>query len=659
MNGAAWHDGVEEAAAHRVPGSPAQRSMLLALLLVAAALRLWDLPHMPYTHDEISALVRIFPTLGETVRTGVIAMDTHPPGVQVFEWVWTKLFGMSEAAVKLPFILLSIAALFFLYRFAFAWAGGQVALVITALLATLQYTVMYGQIARPYAVGLFTTALMADQLTRYLGSGSRRALVGFAMAAVLSAYTHHFAMMLAVFMAATGLFLVGQERIKPYLAACGIAILLYLPNVPIFLGQLGQKGLDGWLARPTALWIPEYLWWLAHCTWAMAAAWILLLACSAALKIRHGGTTTPIWAMALLWGLGPLLVGYGYSLWRSPVLQYSMLLFSFPYLLLGLLAGLRHLPRRWMGALLSLIVLVSTATLIEVRKHYEIFYRSRYEAITKGILEAASTPGRAALVDTPDEVVRFYLQHWHADAGATPYTNLRDMPADRVDSVLRATDASSVFLGFTPGSEPERAAQVQAAFPFLLERHDLEEGQTFLFGASPAAARRDDHTWSSMATPEAIQGNGWNLDPDLPLHADTATRGALRRWDLTGREFGIALEIPVYQISSHDNDVIEASMDVAEAHGGSLRLVAELKVGKESRFYRSTGLPATRTAGTLVCAIPLADLPGHGHGQQLLVYAWNEGGGVARISSVEVKVRSGNPWLYGFFQPLKGPLTYP
>ncbi|MFT3885362.1 MAG: glycosyltransferase family 39 protein [Flavobacteriales bacterium] len=258
-----WRAQVAEAARTLLPGTAVERMTLAALLLLATVLRCWDLPHIPYTHDELSALLRVdYPSLGEAIGKGVVGVDTHPPGVHAFTWAWTRLFGYGEGLVKLPFILMSLLAIVLLYRFAWSWLGGSVALVGTALLATLQYTVMYGQIARPYAFGLFTTALLADQLTRYIGSGSRRALVGITTAAVLSAWTHHFALMLATFMYVTGLFLVAREQRKAYLIAGGVAVLLYLPNVPLFIAQLGWKGLDEWLTAPGPGWILDYAWWI-------------------------------------------------------------------------------------------------------------------------------------------------------------------------------------------------------------------------------------------------------------------------------------------------------------------------------------------------------------------------------------------------------------
>lgn len=658
MSTGTWREQVRRSALVKVPGTTMERWGLLALLVLAATLRLWNLPGIPYTHDEISALVRLRPGFLDALRNVVVEIDAHPPGVQLFEWAWTRMFGMGEAAVKLPFILMSVAALFLLYRFAFAWCGGTVALVTMAILAVLQYTVMYGQIARPYAAGFFTTALLADQLTRYLGSGSRRALAGMALAAVLSAYTHHFSLLLAAIMAVTGLFLVRAESRKAYLVASGVAVLAYLPNVPNFFRQLDVKGLTAWLAPPTVHWLPDYLWWIAHCSVVFAGALSLLLLTSAALRIRNRGSVGPLWAISLAWGILPLAIGYAYSVWRAPVLQYSVVLFSFPYMLIGALAGLRHLRPGWALLVAGTVAALGAGTLITVRKHYEIFYRSRYELAAQGIIAASSVPGRMALYDGPGEVIGFYLDLWKVDKAKLSYAELRGMPVERLDSLLHASSASEVFLGATAGAEPERAARIQAMFPFLLERHDVEEGQTFLFGAGPSTKRLDDHAWSSRVAPDAIKGEDWSVDADLPLLQDS-TGHAPRRWDFTGREFGILLEKPVYEVAKGDNDVLEVRMDATGVSGGGLKLVAELREGETTTFYRSQPCPVRMGAGTLITAIPFADLPGHGQGQRLRVYVWNEGGNPAQVASLEARVRSGNPWLYGLFQPLKGPLIYP
>lgn len=653
-----WRERVAAAARTWLPGSSTERIVLGALLLLALVLRCWDLPHIPYTHDELSALIRVdYPSLHDAISKGVVGVDTHPPGVHAFLWAWTKLFGTGEGVVKLPFIVLSVLAIVLLYRFAQAWVGGVAALVLTALMATLQYTVMYGQIARPYAVGLFTTALLADQLTRYLGNGSRRALIGIAAGALLSGWTHHFALMLAALMYATGLFLVSKEQRKGYLIAGGAAVLLYLPNVPLFFAQLGWKGLDEWLQAPTSRWVFDYMWWLAHCSslFAVVFAGVVLLA--GWLKVRNKGTIAPVWAIALLWGALPLVIGYAYSVWRSPVLQYSVVLFSFPYALLGMLAGLRHLRPALGPVLAGVVAATSVLTLVTVRRHYDAFYVSKYEAIARGVI-AAGKDHRLALIDAPERMVKFYLRHWGVDSAAAPYVDLHERTPAFVDSVVR-NGQGPVFYGQSSGGTPENIARLQGLLPFILERHDMVEGQTFLFAGTRSDRAVEDLRTRSTTAPQAVQGIGWKADPNVPVRRDTVGLVHPAQWDLSGREWGADLEMGVYQLARMDNDVIELTADVAgSAPNCGLRLVVELHAGDSTVFYRSEQLAPGTGRRKLWVAVKLADMDDHGQTMRLKAYLWNEGMKAVHVSALGLQVREGDPWLYGFYQPLRGPLAF-
>lgn len=652
-----WRQDLRDRTYAALPGSGTERAQALVLLLLALALRFWGFPHIPYTHDEISALVRVdFPTLGEAIQRGVWNVDTHPPGTHAFLWCWTQLFGFGDGVVKAPFIVMSVVALLLLYRFAFAWAGGTVAVITLALLATLQYTVMYGQIARPYAMGSLTIAFTADQLTRYLARDQRRHLVGAVIGAVVSAYTHHFALMLAALMMATGFALCAPAQRKAYLLGCGVGIAAYAPNLPLFFAQLGWKGLDEWLTPPTAAWIPDHLWWIAHCSALMATLLVALVGGSAAFRLRSGRASAPLLVIGLIWGTWPLVIGYVYSVLRSPVLQYSVLLFSFPFALIALLSGLRHLPHRLLLPITTVTAVLGVTTLVFTRQHYAVFNTSKYEAIVNGTRN--ERPGRIAIIHAPSEVVAFYRKLWCINPSQAPHINLNGAPPQLLDSLLRTSDATELFYGQTTHGAPENIARIQQYFPFLVERHDLVEGQTFTFQRRPSPQQLNDHVFSDVRTVEAIGSGAWSVDGDIPLAMDTLRSAYLpmKRWDLTGRMFGIKFEQPVDTLVQGPNDLIEVSMDVELDPGtGDLALVAELLDGDSSVFYRSIaakdlGITSGRT--TLITAIKLSDIPGHGRGRTLRTYLYNPSSSAAQVTSVQVAVRVGDPVLYGFFRPL-------
>lgn len=640
-----------------IPGTTAERALLLLLILLAFALR--ALPGMGYAHDELSALIRLYPSLGDTITKGVVGVDTHPPGVQVFLWAWTHLVGLEERWVKLPFVLASVAALVPLYRVASRSASTSVALLSTALLACIQYTVLYGQLARPYAFGLFTTACMTDALLSYRDTGRRGALVVLALCAALSGWIHHIALLQAILIALTGLVLVRREQRAAYLVACGASVVLYLPNVPLLLRQFAWKGLDEWLAPPTWRWPLVHAGFVAH--WSIAfgvllgtmATWALLRG------LRGKRFTRDLVLVGLLCGLLPYLIVFAYSAWRAPVLQHSVMLFAFPYALLLALAGLRDLPFGRTAVVALVMAATAVVTLVTTRRHYALnaHAHNRYEAIARGVI-AANEAGIPALTDAPAHVLRFTFDRWRTPTALRRCTDLTGLDARSVDALLAGLGAEQVFLGVTLQAPEERPLQVRRYFPFLLERHDMAEGQTFLFGARPTATAIDDAWSTSTITPQAIHGPGWTLDKAVPLVADTgSTYASLPCWDFSAREYGLSFAARLDSLAPEGHPVIEARAEViGRGPMDGARLVLEVVEGKTSKGYH-TSAPMWSARGTLAVAAgsDLVERPAHAFVQ---AYIWNEHGAPLRIASVQVVARRGNPVRYAWLGPVEAAWTY-
>lgn len=654
-----WRAHIRRYGTAALPGEPWMRTAFLILLALAAALRFWDLPHLPYTHDELSALIRIYPTLGETIREGVIALDTHPPGVQVFEWLWTRAFSMEEADVKLPFIVMSLVAIFLLYRFALAWTGAGAALVLVTLMATLQYSVFYGQLARPYAAGLFTTALLADQLTRFAAFGQRRTLIGVGIAAVISAYTHHFSLMLAALMVASGFLLVERHRRRGYLIMCGIGTVLYLPNIPILLKQLGLGGLGNWLPPPGDDWLARYASYIAHDSPALAVLLIALILASVVLVLRDGGAAGPARWLLLLWGALPLVIGFGYSVWRAPVLQYSVVLFSFPYLALFLVQGLMHMPRKAALLIAGSLAIISVHTLVHSRKHYTVTYHSKYEAMLRaGIatVEERGADGVLVLLDMPGNVEGFYRRLWHLGEDRLASVNIQEgWEQARVDSLLTLHSGKWVVYGRVNGAQPENLALVQTRFPRLIDRQDLAEGQVFRFTDAPVLLERFDRDTIAHLGSDTI--GPWSIEPSLPLVPDGG-------WDYSGREFGLLIDLPLDSIVLEQGDQVELTALVegwtAETDAS---IVADVQAGGNTVFYRGGRLdPLQRAPGLAVLAVTIspADIAPHPETRMLRAYLYSPAKGPLHVRNITAMRREVNrvrdavlspvPWL-GRFPP--------
>ncbi|MBK9176640.1 MAG: glycosyltransferase family 39 protein [Flavobacteriales bacterium] len=654
-----WRAHIRRYGIAALPGEPWMRTAFLILLALAAVLRFWDLPHLPYTHDELSALIRIYPTLGETIREGVVALDTHPPGVQVFEWLWTRAFSMEEADVKLPFIAMGLVAIFLLYRFALAWTGAGAALVLVTLMATLQYSVFYGQLARPYAAGLFTTALLADQLTRFVAFGHRRALIGVGIAAALSAYTHHFSLMLAALMVASGLLLLERSQRRSYLVMCGIAAALYLPNIPILLKQLGLGGLGNWLPPPGHDWLARYGSYITHDSPALAVLLIGLILASVMLVLRDGGAVGPARWLLLLWGALPLAIGFGYSVWRAPVLQYSVVLFSFPYLALFLVQGVMHIPRKAVLIGAGLLAIVSVHTLVHSRKHYTVTYHSKYEAMLRAGLatvEERGADGVLVLLDMPGNVEGFYRRLWNLREDRMASVNIHEgWEQARVDSLLALYSGKLVVYGRVNGAQPENLALVQPRFPRMIDRQDLAEGQVFRFTDAPVLLERFDRDTIAHLGSDTI--GAWSIEPSLPLLLEGG-------WDYSGREFGLLIELPLDSIVLEQGDQVEVTALVdGWSADTDASIVADVQAGGQSIFYRGGRLdPLQRAPGLAVLTVTIspADIAPQVDQRMLRAYLYSPAKGPLHVRTITLMRREVNrvrdavlspvPWL-GRFPP--------
>jgi hypothetical protein len=662
MTGMAWRDHLARWGTAALPGPPWARTAFLVLWALAAVLRFWNLPAQDFTHDELSALVRLYPTLEETVRTGVMQLDTHPPGVQVFEWCWTRLFGTSEAAVKFPFILLALLAFPLLYRFALAWTGPAPAVLLTALLAVTQYFVLYAQLARPYAIGLFTTALLADQLTRYAAFDRRQHLILAALAMVLSAYTHHFALLLAGLLVLGFLPLLASAQRRPFLLACGVAALLYLPNLPIFFTQLGHGGLGEWLAPPALDWPLKHLWWVAHGSAAFAVflgALVLLAVVRGLLNGAAAGVSRWPQLLLVFWGLAPLVIGVAYSLLRAPVLQHSVLVFSFPYLALFALAGLHRWKVLPTLVAATLLAFLGVRSLLIDRAHYRVLEHGRYAELVEQaqVFRASATVPAAVMFDAPEHMVRFYQERW-----GVPHTHLqlRDALSDDVlDTVLAELNADVVFYGRTNGAPQERVMYIQRHFPHLVSRVDLNEGQWSVFAKVAPAQPVVDRTSMTVSSPLNMPGDGWDI-ADLPvvhLGADSAPH-----WDLRDRDFGVLYTAQLDSVLPDPSAWLETEALVwLQEPMTDAALVAQVEVGDSTVFYRTgeLGVRGGRVGPTSLCvALRRSDLVNNGRGARIKLYLYNRAKGPLAVRSMEVSVREGNPLEGALVEPLQRPWLY-
>ncbi|MBQ5958560.1 MAG: glycosyltransferase family 39 protein [Bacteroidales bacterium] len=360
--------------------------LLGVVLLVAAVLRLWKLGQVPFMHDEFSALFRLqYDNFKDLIQYGV-KPDSHPAGVQVFLYFWTQLVGWNEFWVKLPFALMGIGSVYLIYVIGKQWFNRKTGLLAAAFFAVSQITVFYSQLARPYAPGLFFVLLMTYFWNKLLFDFKKPSVgtcIGMAVAACLAALAHNFSAAQAGLIFITGLFFLRKERRKAYWLSGIGAFLLYAPHLPLFYHQTFVYGsIGGWLSRPGSSFLVDFFQYtMNYAPLFIFTAGFLII--QPFILHKPEKRRLPIRWAAVSWFVIIFLLAFVYSLVREPIIQFSTLLFSFPFLVIAAFSLYRNNTMTQTETIISIsaILFIGTMTLITNRRHYELMYHQGYDQI--------------------------------------------------------------------------------------------------------------------------------------------------------------------------------------------------------------------------------------------------------------------------------------
>ena len=457
--------------------------LLLFILCLGAGLRFWNYGELPFTHDELSMMARLqFHSFADLIEKGV-KPDGHPAGVQVFMWFWIQLFGQTEAAVKFPFILMGIGSIYMGYLVGKRWFSESTGILTAVFLACLQYSITLGsQIARPYASGLLLALALVWTWTKLIFPEENKTpkitdFVAFSVLGVLNCYNHHFSLLFTGIIVASGFLYWQHISLKAYLlAVIGIGIL-YLPHLSIFLYQLSVGGI-GWLSKPDGYFFWYYFTYVFHFS-SPLLLWVIGVTIAGIFlkynkKISFNKTVFGKRALLFTWFSLPLLLGFAYSVCVSPILQASMLLFSFPFLLIFLFSFYEW--KNWtLWAISGISIALCTYTLIIDRQQFNVMYHQpfkQYHAFGAEIKNQKKETVKIILNVNP--VYQRYYDTISCNP-VLPFQPLADVAKDikTWKLYLAGLTESDLVLGGAPREYLLSATEI---FPHLLHK---EEGFTY------------------------------------------------------------------------------------------------------------------------------------------------------------------------------------
>ncbi len=309
---------------------------------------------------------------------------------------------------------MGIACIPLMYLVTKIWFNRTAGIFAASIIAVSQYTIYYSILALPYIFGLFFVLLALVFWSRmiYEKDYSWKNVVLFGVFASCCAYTHQFSTMVAFIIGIAGLFFQSRKSIVRYLLAALIAIVLYVPHIPITIYQLTElKGVGGWLGAPTFDFITQYFRYLTHFSYIVMAIVLLCIIVSGEYTREHFSAVYKKIITAILLFVVPYAAGYWYSVLVDPVLQTSCLIFSFPFLVLTFcsLIGDNLNLRRIVS--ISMYCISMVLSLIFVREHYTVFKKSIFEPAVKTLIESDEKYGKenvCGLLNISQKYIEYY-----------------------------------------------------------------------------------------------------------------------------------------------------------------------------------------------------------------------------------------------------------
>lgn len=452
---------------------------LTVILAVAAFLRFYHYASFSFSNDELSAINRLrFNSFHELVDKGFY-VDGHPGGIQVMLWYWIKIFGVSEASLRFPFVIFGVLAVLFAFLVGRQLFGAVAGLFSAAAMTFLEFPLLYSQIARPYGSGVFFCLLSVWFWLRVVdaqhdetkkASGHIADLAGYAVSAAMCMYNHYFSFLFAAIVGFTGLFLVRRRMMLWYIIAGALACLLFLPHLYITLNHLTYKGVGLWLGKPTPAWIAEHILFIFNRQlWLLIA--VLVVAATLTWINRKHLINNRYRIVVLLFFLLPMAIGYIYSISVNPVLQHPVLIFSFVFLvfLLFSCAGDRLKPVH--SVILAVFLFTGIYSTAGCGRYYHKQHFGEFRDVAQQILNAGKKFGKQNVTNIVSANNPYYITYYFDKQHDSTLLSMTDVATDSLKplgKMVRNCGTPYLLYAWTKPSPEEAADIIEASYPYRI-----------------------------------------------------------------------------------------------------------------------------------------------------------------------------------------------
>ena len=282
------------------------------LLLLAFALRVWEVGAADLTFDEVATFFVAHRSVGEMLRYVMGAAREHPPAYYVIMSPWMRWAGTSEFAMRYPSVLIGVLAVVWSFRVGrrLGPRGGRWSALLCAV---TPFSLWAGRTGRMYGLVLLLSLMVMDSWLRWLEHPGWRRWLGFVVLSLVAVMTHYYLALLWPVQALLLLLLPRATRSirKPWLATAagiGVAVVAFIavsPGIRAMALEVARR-FPGrfWRVQAWGFIFADFYFWGYRPEWA----WLVLVGLGLTLAgwivcARRKPLTGALFAA---WGLIPL-----------------------------------------------------------------------------------------------------------------------------------------------------------------------------------------------------------------------------------------------------------------------------------------------------------------------------------------------------------------
>ena len=470
--------------------------LLFIIILTGAWLRLHNLGDISFSNDELSALTRArFDSFHELVQKG-IKVDGHPALVQTMIWFTIHHISDDVFTVRFPFAVSGIISILLIFLLAKRWFGTVTGLLSSAALATLQFPLLYSQTARPYTIGLMFTLALAYFWTRLVfdEKKNRWIIIAYILASAGCIYTHYFSFMLAGIIGLSGLAFLKRNNFTQYIIINSIPLLLFIPSLSIFQQQFGYEGIGGWLPAPDRTFLIRFFLYGFNDSVPVAIIFVLMMTVPV-IFLYSKMRSNKFRVISFLWYLLPFVIGYCYSIWKAPVLQFSTLIFSFPFLLIF---AFSFIHQDWFSgkiAIASVLIFLAMGTFSTVveKKYYQTKHFGVFKELAEKTKEWDQKYGKDNIAKlftlSNPAYINYYFKKLQHEPDITIYTDDEKSKYGMLSAILDSSQANYFLYAWTNAVHAyETPELILEKYPIIIERDTFFNSEITLFGTGNATS---------------------------------------------------------------------------------------------------------------------------------------------------------------------------